>query len=276
MGQYHVITNVSKRVGYSPRSVGGLLKLMELGHSTVALAPLFLLLEDDWAGDRIAIIGDYAEDGDLPEPARHEAGLSEKDIYSAVSFNKEMKAEGHDVAGWKPVGWLARQVLDESGIVTVKSETAHMKTMGSEEETTWTYYTADEAKVRSGTEERVMVNLDREQVLRPEEFGDDPHIGVWSVRGTFGGMITATAMLLGVSSVDGGRGGGDFRLDDEFVGSWGGERLAVVSLEKAEDYTDISSEVREVLEEGGEGVFSTRTGKVRRAPNPWSSNPWNV
>lgn len=95
MGQYHYIANLDKREFLHPHELGDGLKLMEFGASGEGtMFGLSLLLAcsngrgggdfdaeiaDDprdyklveaivgrWAGDRIAIIGDYAEDGDFP------------------------------------------------------------------------------------------------------------------------------------------------------------------------------------------------------------------
>lgn len=82
MGQYWKIANISKMVFVHPHKLGAGLKLWEQIHSeTIGAAILSLLacsngrgggdLEEDpiigsWAGDRIAVIGDYAERGDIP------------------------------------------------------------------------------------------------------------------------------------------------------------------------------------------------------------------
>ena len=75
MGQYHVIANLDKRLGYSPRSTGDFLKLTEFGHAGGAMCALVALLDGDWHGERVAIVGDYAETGDLPADARLRAGI---------------------------------------------------------------------------------------------------------------------------------------------------------------------------------------------------------
>jgi hypothetical protein len=93
MGQYHLTVNLTKREFISPHELGCGLKLMEqFGTAGGTGGALLLLLgisangrgggdpraEDPngiigrWGGDRIAIVGDYAEDSDLadyPVPA---------------------------------------------------------------------------------------------------------------------------------------------------------------------------------------------------------------
>jgi hypothetical protein len=89
MGQYHFVCNLDKKEFLHPHKLGDGLKLMEFGCSAVGtLTGLTLLLaasngeqgrgggdyryEDThgivgrWAGDRIAIIGDYWDDNDIP------------------------------------------------------------------------------------------------------------------------------------------------------------------------------------------------------------------
>ena len=84
MGQYWVVVNLDKKEFVSPHKLGCGLKLWEqvANHPSTGTALLILCaampeprgggdLEENpiighWAGDRIAIVGDYAEDSDLP------------------------------------------------------------------------------------------------------------------------------------------------------------------------------------------------------------------
>ena len=85
MGQYHVTVNLDKKEFLMPHKLGVGLKLLEQLHSSESIQEaLFILLacsngrgggdlHDDqnhmigrWAGDRIAVVGDYAELSDLP------------------------------------------------------------------------------------------------------------------------------------------------------------------------------------------------------------------
>lgn len=89
MGQYHLTVNLDKKEFLDPHKLGDGLKLWEQinSHGGVCAALLLLLacsngrgggdveehpIVGRWAGDRIAVVGDYAEDTDLaPE---HKAG----------------------------------------------------------------------------------------------------------------------------------------------------------------------------------------------------------
>lgn len=83
MGQYHYTVNLDKKEFLHPHKLGSGLKLWEFAgddHGIGCALSLLLacsngrgggdVVETDlvgrWAGDRIAIVGDYAEDGDLP------------------------------------------------------------------------------------------------------------------------------------------------------------------------------------------------------------------
>jgi len=94
LGQYHVIADLDKQEVLHPHRFGEGLKMLEFGcDQGGVLTALTLLLacshdrsggdyhpesEEErewlgrWAGDRIAIVGDYSEDADLP--AEFEAG----------------------------------------------------------------------------------------------------------------------------------------------------------------------------------------------------------
>lgn len=110
MGQYHLIANLDKHEFLNPWDMGEGAKLLEWGYgSGTMLTAMAILLavsngrgggdyhgnEQDptldewvgrWGGDRIAVVGDYAEDGDLaPE---HHAGA----IWTACSNAREGEA----------------------------------------------------------------------------------------------------------------------------------------------------------------------------------------
>lgn len=68
------------------------------------------------------------------------------------------------------------------------------------------------------------VNLDKKQFIHPHKLGDGLKLLEqcgWSP----GGTNDALHMLLAACS---GRGGGDFQSDSEWIGSWAGDRIAVI------------------------------------------------
>lgn len=81
MGQYHKVYNIDKKQFIHPHKIDNGLKLVEqIGHLRSTSTALFLLLSNSngrgggdvlkhdfigkWAGDRVVIQGDYAEDCD--------------------------------------------------------------------------------------------------------------------------------------------------------------------------------------------------------------------
>ena len=272
MGQYHVIANLDKRLGYSPRSAGDFLKLTEFGHGGGAMCALVTLLDGAWHGERVAIVGDYAETGDLPSKARLRAGLDPAHLYAAIN-HPEWLRDTHGISSdWRNVGWLARKVVTAAGL-------------GSFEREGWTVQDRD-GTVRAGyrhlcelarhpdSRQRVVVNFDRGEKIDPAAFGEDRSPGAFAVAGEVGGPLVALAVLLAVSSTNGGRGGGDFRGSSPLVGTWGGQRIGLLDPADAAGYVDISVRMRDALAAAGEGIYrETRDDKIQRG-DPWASDPW--
>jgi hypothetical protein len=73
-----------------------------------------------------------------------------------------------------------------------------------------------------------VVNLDKKQFLHPHKFGDGLKLREFGCSGE--GTLTALTALLAAHN---GRGGGDFRSDSPLIGSWAGDRIAIVG-----DYGD--------------------------------------
>lgn len=78
-----------------------------------------------------------------------------------------------------------------------------------------------------------IVNIDKREYLHPHHFGDGLKLMEFGMSGD-GGTMTGLAILLGIANKGGARGGGDFHCDDPLVGSWGGDRIAIVG-DYAED-----------------------------------------
>jgi hypothetical protein len=83
MGQYHKPVNLDKKQYINPHKFGDGLKMLEFGQGGLTVTALTVLLAcshnrgggdlgtehpvaGSWAGDRVAIIGDYTEDNDIP------------------------------------------------------------------------------------------------------------------------------------------------------------------------------------------------------------------
>lgn len=121
MGQYHLIVNLDKREFLYPHEFGDGFKLMEFGQSAGGtLTALTILLAASngrgggdfqdtttslehrpgcWAGDRIAIIGDYFEEEDVE-------GLSAEDMADLWSEDPET---------WTDISMVVSKTMLEAG-----------------------------------------------------------------------------------------------------------------------------------------------------------------
>ena len=109
-------------------------------------------------------------------------------------------------------------------------------------------------------------NLDKREQLYPHAFGDG--LKLMEFGGSSQGLMTGLAILLASSCKGGARGGGDVHSSDPLVGSWAGDRIAIVGDysedgdlpdgwptygEMRESFTDISDRVVKLMREAGEG-----------------------
>lgn len=111
MGQYYSVINVDKRVRLSPWDFDNGAKLMEFSyHGNFLINAVMNLLADQWKGDRVFFVGDYADLSDSDEPC-HEAlkalieelGIAEDALYNYASENFENVSALADTEekGWR-------------------------------------------------------------------------------------------------------------------------------------------------------------------------------
>lgn len=241
MGQHHSIYNLDRDAGYSPRSLGSHFKLMEQGGTTTTCAALLAMVAGPWRGERVAIVGDYAEDSDLttaPHPA--------SEIWALIE----------NAGGIKNVGWQARKILTDLGLFAFAREDAPGGFHRYD-------FRAAEPTVDNGAYDKpdaVVLNLDKRQCLTPKDLGDPDTIRGAMLDGYTGGTGTALTALLAVANKGGARGGGDLYSDDPLVGSWGGDRIVFTTIDTDEaagdwSWEDITVQVRRVLTEAREATF---------------------
>lgn len=244
MGQYHSVINLSRRTGYSPRSLGSLLKLMEQAHSTTATAALTMLLAGTWAGDRVAVIGDYAEDSDLPDSTTP---------FLASTLVDRIEASD----GVRNVGWLGRKVVTDVGIAEF---TPVARPWGPRYEAV-----IHDPATPEDAPEVVAVNLDSGQRLTPRLLGETGRLLDAARWGTVGGTGTALYILLAASCAGGARGGGDIASESPLVGSWAGARVSIVPKVAAPEGEDITGALRDVMSEAREAAYEVAdAGSVTR------------
>lgn len=97
----------------------------------------------------------------------------------------------------------------------------------------------------------VIANLDKQQFIHPHKFGDG--LKLVEFAGSGAGVMSALAMLLATSN---GRGGGDVQSKNPVVGSWRGNRIAVVGdYTKDADLPDYS-EASKIFKKCEDGEFT--------------------
>jgi hypothetical protein len=101
-----------------------------------------------------------------------------------------------------------------------------------------------------------VANLDKKQYLHPHRFDDG--LKLMEFGASPGGTMTALAILLAEQSKDGGRGGGDIRHDAEgLVGSWSGDRIAIVG-----DYAEPADRKGGWDDENNQPLYATLGGWI--------------
>lgn len=257
MGQYHSIFNLDKKIGYSSRSIGAFSKAGEQGQSLIPGAALLLLLSDPngWGGERVALIGDYAEDTDLtnsPFPA--------SELYARIGESR----------GVKNVGWMARKVIEDAGVATFSQKKMGVRELGKEVRII-TFYESTLLEFAPAPLDPAMTvyNHDKRERLTPTLLGDPTTLLGMIHEGWDGGTGTALTILLAASCKGGMRGGGDYDGQDPLVGSWAGDHIAVTAdAEGPKGYEDITNVLRDrVMAEQVDGIVYEKDekGRVTRA-----------
>ena len=130
MGQYYKVVNLDKKQFLAPHDCGNGAKLMEFGLSGMSMMSCVSILLADgngrgggdlhsknsiigsWAGDRIVITGDYADNGKfIPE----DQGPLDEDSQGHDDYNLySLACEEH---GWENVSVMAMRALAEDSYV---------------------------------------------------------------------------------------------------------------------------------------------------------------
>ena len=145
MGQYHYVVNLTKKQYLHPHQLGDGLKLWEqLNSEGGTMAALLILLACSngrgggdiephplvgaWAGDQIAVVGDYAEDRDLP-PQFRASTIYEKcedgDAYENITDQVKPLVEKACSVAITGEGWrdkTARRAMRPDMIVTLPTD----------------------------------------------------------------------------------------------------------------------------------------------------------
>ena len=136
MGQYHIAVNIDRKEYVHPHELGDGLKLLEQAYSGpgglatalhVLLAvcsrrgggdygsehPLASEIVGRWGGDRIGVVGDYYQPGDLPVEHPDVFTLAMEEWTNITPSVREYLAEGiddyHHALRYSGDGWLDRE-----------------------------------------------------------------------------------------------------------------------------------------------------------------------
>lgn len=126
MGQYHIAANLDKKEFIHPHRLGDGLKLLEWDiEGTLSALQMLLAVSSGrgggdfqvrdsevigrWGGDRVAIIGDYAEKGDIASRPSLDAGK----IYEQAQDEK---------GGWKDISAMVAEALETEFDVEITGE----------------------------------------------------------------------------------------------------------------------------------------------------------
>ncbi|MEJ7648663.1 MAG: hypothetical protein WKF57_06480 [Nakamurella sp.] len=226
MSQYHAIVNLDAALCLSGHRLGTGIKLMEqasagLGGPTTALALLLGPAEQhSWNGDRIAVIGDYAQPGELAQdvPFCEEPvaayDLGEEDAFSAIAA--DMVTSTFGITYSDTDGWASTTVPDSTRQVARS--------------------TRDDGFF--------VVNTDTGEYLDPAAFECGRNFPAIALSGD--SVMTALMILLAVSNERGGVWIEPGHPSKHLIGTWGGSRITIDALDVA-GMTDISAQILELM-----------------------------
>lgn len=252
MGQNHRIVNLSRAEEFGPSDTGEFQKLMEFGHnSSGAAAALMVMLSGSWAGDRVAVLGDYGSPEDLPAEVIAETGFD---------------GSAYDHPALNNIGHRARSLLTSRGLADF-----HERALG---DITRVFRSPNDAAdvLDDDGGNFVVWNIDKNQYLDPDGFGDSRDLNHAAAEGGLGGTTTALVVLLAASARGGLRMGGEIDSTSPLIGSWAGDRLMVASRGPApEGAVDLTAQIRTVLTEAREGAYDVDDSGFVLRDNPFRS-----
>lgn len=270
MGQYYKPVNMALKESIYTHSLGCGLKMGEILWSALSVcdAMTILLAHNEgvtdrpgdlhlegvtgrWAGQPSFYVGDYAEDGDMPNwnwPLLESEvyGAGEKDdAWRDVSDIVKPVIERYSHHLFASTGWgkgtVEVRATKDGGYEVVIPDDANdymrqsLKTADTEvRERQGVVFLSDEEKADGQT--RLIVNLDKLEFIDPVAFGETPTLAGMLQAMLDGGMNDWTSMqaLNATLFLNERRGGGD--AEGDLVGRWRGDRIVVLGDEPTKDY----------------------------------------
>lgn len=227
MGQYHNVINIDAKAYYSPADLADGLKLMEQGCSFPSTTALALLLADKWNGQRVFLLGDYAEEGD---------------VNGVESVTELVRGLGKYAYAAK----LARTVVEENTSATFgeafyggdNDDMYSYRTLVTPDNMEFSYDSGRGVATGSAfdgidnTEVVAFVNYDKR-----EKYIGNARTMREVIQHFDKDFMTRVFVLLAGSIRGGARGGGDAHHD--MGGAWAGDRVGIVPAGEVEDFTEI-------------------------------------
>lgn len=289
MGQYYYTVAPKKKEYLHPHKLGDGLKLMEFGGSGLGtMFALGLLISErevfgkdaeripelfgSWAGSRIVIAGDYADEGKflelVREPAKaHHAAETEPlgadeavlrlDRFDDTPLPRP-SAETEEDGGDKSMnlhlyaGEHFTSISNDMILAVREFDGSHPFGQMDESARGWRDKSEGDPAVYDGPPAYIY-NFDKNECITPAKFGDDP-VAMNFLAGR-DGITTGLAVLLADGN---GRGGGDLYSDHPVIGSWAGDRIAIRAGTPPDDAVDVSDSVIDAIIDG-EGDWSPLT-----------------
>jgi hypothetical protein len=131
--------------------------------------------------------------------------------------------------------------------------------------------------VNDSDENHVIMNYSKNEYITPEGYGDETNPNIFSRYGSEGGVMEVLLALIAASCKGGARGGGDIESDNEFIGSWAGDSIAIIpSSQVSSTALCIDSAMRQIMVDSGETTYADIEGKIVRSSWDYSKNRHGV
>lgn len=146
MGQYYKVVNVDKQLYFTPREVGeNGAKLMEWSYNgNEMVLALMNLLANEWKGDRVYVVGDYAEADNSKEPCYEAVKALEGELKLAEN------GEVNTICGYASEYYTNVSALtdkEDHGLRYIYNHKTKQFIDTAKCPIEWTWYSKDEKKV---------------------------------------------------------------------------------------------------------------------------------
>lgn len=240
MGQYYVIANIDKKEYIKPEYM----KLMEFSwQNSYAIAELLAMLEEKWAGDRISVVGDYAEN--IPKDVKE---ASEKWLEENPNEAKEYEEDGLSLYSWIHEDF--KEIKSSSFTLRTTKESKYIRydiSMEEQGDVKKLIKRKRKGKVVLFEDSGTYIHLDRyykKEVERRIKVAKDKLKEGEELKVNTSWLENPVSILLATND---GHGGGDYRgrNAEHIVGLFGWNRVKVIGAKSPilKDYEDFTEKI---------------------------------